>query len=82
MIAAMLAALGTVTALAMSPQTVTWVYSALDGLCLLQGSAAVDGVDAAYPIGSTVVTKSGSWSCVKVVAQQSPVVSVGVWIQK
>ena len=79
--AAVLTGLLTVAALAMSPKPVSWGYQALDDLCLLQAVAAVDGVDGAYPIGSTVVTKFGKWTCVKVVAQQSPVVSAGVWVQ-
>lgn len=69
-------------ALAMSPTPVPWGYPALDALCLLQEAAAVDGVPGAYPIGSTVETKFGKWSCTKVVVNQSPVRTGGVWVQK
>ncbi len=70
-------------ALAISPAPVSWGYPALDGLCLLQEPAAVDGVSGAYPIGSTVETKFGSqWTCTKAVVSQSPLRTGGVWVQK
>lgn len=82
-----LAALGIVVtmsaaAVAMSPTPMPWSYPALDGLCLLQEAAAVDGVSGAYPIGSTTDTKFGKWTCTKVVVSQSPVKIGGVWAQK
>lgn len=69
-------------AVAMSPTPVPWGYPALDGLCLLQESAAVDGVSGAYPVGSTAETKFGKWTCTKVVVSQSPVKTGGVWVPK
>lgn len=72
----------TAGALAMSPTPLTWGYPALDGLCLLQETAAVDGVSGAYPIGSTADTKFGKWTCTQVVVSQSPVKTGGVWVQK
>lgn len=71
-----------VTALAMSPTPVTWGYPALDSLCLLQEAAAVDGVSGAFPIGTTVETKSGAWTCTRVVVNQSPLRTGGVWVKR
>lgn len=68
-------------ALAMSPSSVPWSYPALDAFCLLQETAAVDGVTGAYPIGATAKTKFGKWTCTKVVVNQSPVKTGGVWVQ-
>lgn len=70
------------TALAMSPMRIDFDYPPLADLCLLQEQAAIDGVSASYPIGSVVRTKFGTWTCTKVVAHQSPVVTAGVWAQK
>lgn len=67
---------------AMSPTPVPWGYPALDALCVLQETAAVDGVTAAYPIGAIVETKFGQWTCTKVVVSQFPVKTGGVWVQK
>ena len=72
----------TTAALAMSPTPVPWSYPALAGFCLLQGTAAVDGVSSAVPFGTTVETKFGKWTCTKVVVNQSPVATGGVWVQK
>ena len=67
--------------MATSPLPVPWSYPALDGLCLLEAAAAADGIQSAYPIGATVVSKYGKWVCTKVIARQSPVVTAGIWVQ-
>lgn len=66
----------------MSPTPVVWSYPALDALCMLQDTAAVDGVSGAYPIGSKVQTKAGTWTCTKVIVSQAPVHTGGVWVQQ
>lgn len=68
-------------AFATAPQPVSWSYPALQGLCLLEAGAAVDGVEAAYPIGHVANTKSGKWVCTEAIARQTPVALAGVWIR-
>ncbi len=57
-------------AFATAPQPVSWSCTALQGLCLLEAAAAVDGVEAAFSIGQVVVTKSGKWACSEAIARQ------------
>lgn len=80
LVAATVVASFTAAALAVSAQPLAWGYPALEGLCLLQAAAAIDGVEAAYPIGTTVSTNHGSWRCTKVVVRQSPLATGGVWV--
>lgn len=69
-------------ALATSPEPITWSYPALQGLCYLEAGAAIDGVEAAYPIGQVVLTKSrAKWVCTEAIARQVPVASAGVWVR-
>lgn len=66
---------------AIAPRPVSWSYPALEGLCFLEAAAALDGVEAAYPIGQVAVTKSGKWMCTEAIARQAPMVLAGVWVR-
>lgn len=72
----------TAGALAMTPQPIAWSYKPLRGMCELEAAAAVDGVRAAVPLGQTVQTMFGTWSCVAVIAQQAPVEIGGAWVRQ
>lgn len=65
---------------AVCPETVSWSYRTLRGMCDLQAEAAVDSVRTAYTVGQVVARTSGRWACAEAVVRQEPMVVAGAWV--